>query len=96
MDVRYVAHKVLQLTHGRTTMFFGLFFVAGHVMALAGKLTREYVAYMGMLGSLVLLHSTKESIWPSKLDGTSKSSDDDEETKPAIATSPGPQGATPG
>jgi hypothetical protein len=58
--IRDLSHRVLQLTHGRTTAFFIAFFLAGHVMALVGKLTREYVFYMGTLGTLVLGHSLKE------------------------------------
>ena len=58
--LRDLAHKVLQMTHGRTTAFFIAFFIAGHIMAWFGKLTPVYVAYMGTLGGLVLGHSIKE------------------------------------
>jgi hypothetical protein len=60
--IRELAHKVLQITHGRTTAFFALFFVSGHVMALLGKLTPTYIGFMGTLGGLVLTHSIKEDI----------------------------------
>ena len=52
----------MQITHGRTTAFFIAFFVAGHVMAIVGKLTPAYVAFMGTLGGLVLGHSVQENI----------------------------------
>lgn len=66
--LRIAAHKVLQITHGRTTAFFIAFFLTGNVMALLGKLTYVYVAYMSTLGSLVLLHSTKDD-WAAKVLG---------------------------
>lgn len=65
--LRNVANRLLALTHGRTTAFFIAFFVAGHGMALAGKLTHEYVLYMGTLGALVLGHSLKEDWAAAKL-----------------------------
>lgn len=60
--IRDQVHKLLQLTHGRTTAFFILFFIAGHVFAYLGKLTSTYIAYMGTLGGLVLAHSIKEDV----------------------------------
>lgn len=66
--LRNVTHKVLQITHGRTTAFFIAFFVMGNLMALLGKLSYVYVAYMSTLGSLVLLHSTKDD-WAAKVLG---------------------------
>jgi hypothetical protein len=60
--LRDFTNKVLQITHGRTTAFFVAFFIAGHAMALAGKLTTVYVAYLATLGGLVLGHSVKEDI----------------------------------
>ncbi len=60
--LRDLAQRVLQITHGRTTAFFILFFLAGHVLAWAGKLTPTYVGFMGTLGGLVLGHSIKEDI----------------------------------
>lgn len=60
--LRDLAHKVLQITHGRTTAFFIAFFIAGHAMACFGKLTPVYVAYMGTLGGLILGHSVQENI----------------------------------
>jgi len=60
-------NRVLQLTHGRTTAFFVAFFIAGHAMALTGKLTHEYVLYMIGLGGLVLGHSFKEDWAAAKL-----------------------------
>ena len=65
--LRNITSKILQLTHGRTTAFFIAFFVAGHAMALSGKLTHEYVIYMGTLGALVLGHSLKEDWAAAKL-----------------------------
>lgn len=56
-----MSDKFLQLTRGRTTAFFLMFFVSGHAMALLGKLNSEYIAFMGTLGGLVLLHSTQEN-----------------------------------
>lgn len=60
--IRELAHKILQITHGKTTAFFILFFIAGHVFAWFGKLTPTYVGFMGTLGGLVLGHSIKEDI----------------------------------
>lgn len=57
-----IAHKVLQITHGRTTSFFLAFFVAGNLMNWFGKLSPTYVAFMGTLGGLVLAHSIKEDV----------------------------------
>jgi|GEM_PF-3215721 len=57
-----IVQKILQITHGRTTAFFLAFFVAGHAMALVGKLSQVYVAYMIGLGGLVLAHSTKDDL----------------------------------
>jgi len=64
--LRAFADKLLRITHGRTTAFFIAFFLAGHAMALAGKLTPVYVAYMGTLGGLVLGHSIQENITAAK------------------------------
>lgn len=64
--VRDLAHKFLQITHGRSTAFFLGFFVAGHVMALLGKLTPVYIGYMATLGGLVLGHSIKEDLLQGK------------------------------
>ena len=66
--LRRVAQKVLQITQGRTTAFFIAFFIAGHAMALAGKLTPVYVGFMGTLGGLVLGHSIKEDVMVAKKD----------------------------
>jgi hypothetical protein len=66
--LREAAHKILQITHGRTTAFLIAFFIAGHVMAFRHLLTPVYVGYMGTLGSLVLGHSIKED-WAQKLNG---------------------------
>jgi hypothetical protein len=60
--IRDFAHKILQITHGRTTAFFVMFFVSGNVLALVGKLTPAYIGFMGTLGGLVLTHSIKEDI----------------------------------
>ena len=60
--LRGLSHKILQITHGRTTAFFIAFFLAGHAMAWFGKLTQVYVAYMLTLGGLVLGHSIKEDV----------------------------------
>lgn len=59
---RNAVHKVLQITHGRTTLFFGLFFITGNVLAWFGKLSPSYVAYMGTLGGLVVGHSLKDDL----------------------------------
>lgn len=61
------ANWVLRVTHGRTTAFFIAFFVAGNALQIAGKLTHEYVLYMGTLGALVLGHSVKEDLMAAKL-----------------------------
>jgi hypothetical protein len=58
---RNLTHKILQITHGRSTAFFIAFFIAGHVMALLGKLTPVYVGFMGTLGGLVLGHAIQEN-----------------------------------
>jgi len=60
--VRNLAHKFLEMTHGRTTAFFVLFFIAGNVLQWIGKMTPTYVYFMGTLGGLVLLHSVKEDV----------------------------------
>jgi hypothetical protein len=60
--LRNFTTTLLEITHGRTTAFFIAFFIAGHAMALAGKLTTIYVAYLATLGGLVLGHSVKEDI----------------------------------
>jgi hypothetical protein len=57
-----LTHRVLLITRGRTTAFFIAFFIAGHAMALLGKLTPVYVGFMGTLGGLVLGHSIKEDL----------------------------------
>jgi hypothetical protein len=64
--LRNLSHKVLQLTHGRTTAFFIAFFLAGHAMAMLDKLTPVYVGYMATLGGLVLGHSIKEDVMAGK------------------------------
>lgn len=58
--IRNAMHKVLQVTHGRTTAFFVSFFVTGNVLAFLGKLTPTYIGFMGTLGTLILGHSLKE------------------------------------
>lgn len=65
--LRAIAHKVLQITHGRTTAFFIAFFISGNVLAYLGKLTGVYVQFMGTLGALVLGHSIKEDWAASKI-----------------------------
>lgn len=60
--IREAVHKVLQVTHGRTTAFFVMFFVTGNVAAWYGKLTPSYVGFMGTLGTLILGHSVKEDL----------------------------------
>jgi hypothetical protein len=60
--LRMLAHRILQITHGRTTAFFIMFFISGHVMAWFGKLTPAYVGFMGTLGALVVGHSVKDDI----------------------------------
>jgi hypothetical protein len=60
--IRGLSQKIMQITHGRTTAFFIAFFIAGHGMAFAGKLSPTYVAFMGTLGGLVLGHSVQENI----------------------------------
>jgi hypothetical protein len=60
--LRNLSHKIMQITHGRTTAFFIAFFLAGHGMAFIGKLSPTYVAFMGTLGGLVLGHSVQENI----------------------------------
>jgi hypothetical protein len=65
--LRNLSHKVLQITHGRTTAFFILFFLSGHAMALLGKLNPSYIGFMGTLGGLVLTHSIKEDFMEAKV-----------------------------
>jgi hypothetical protein len=66
--LRDAAHKVLQITHGRTTAFCIAFFVSGNTLAVlhnaAGDslLTSTYVYFMATLGGLVLGHSVKEDL----------------------------------
>lgn len=64
--LRNLAHKLLQVAHGRTTAFFIAFFISGNVLAFLGKLTPVYVGFMGTLGGLVLGHSIKEDIMEAK------------------------------
>jgi hypothetical protein len=66
--LQIVSNKILAITHGRSTAFFIAFFIAGHGMALAGKLTPVYVAYMGTLGGLVLGHAIQENVMAAKND----------------------------
>lgn len=66
--LRNLAHKALQIMHGRSTAFFMMFFVAGNIFAWVGKLTPVYVGYMSVLGGLVLGHSIKED-WAERLNG---------------------------
>jgi hypothetical protein len=66
--IREQIHKVLQITHGRSTAFFILFFITGNVMAIKHLLTPVYVGYMGTLGGLILGHSVKED-WAEKMNG---------------------------
>lgn len=61
MSLKDIASKILAVTHGRTTAFFIAFFVAGHGMAVLGKLNSDYVLFMGTLGGLVLGHSIQEN-----------------------------------
>jgi hypothetical protein len=61
-----ITHRVLRITHGRTTAFFIAFFLTGHAMAWFGKLTLVYVSFMGTLGGLVLGHSIKEDVMAKK------------------------------
>lgn len=58
--LREKIHRFLQLTHGRTTAFFVLFFVSGNTFMALGKLTHVYVEFMLGLGGLVITHSWKE------------------------------------
>lgn len=59
--LRKFADHLLELTRGRTTAFFLMFFFAGHVMAFVGKLDANYIAFVGVLGGLVLGHSVQEN-----------------------------------
>jgi len=59
--LRKLADHVLELTRGRTTAFFLMFFFAGHVMAFLGKMNTDYIAFVGVLGGLVLGHSVQEN-----------------------------------
>jgi hypothetical protein len=64
--LRDAAHKILQITHGRTTAFFIAFFISGNVLAYIDKLGTTYVYFMGTLGGLVLGHSVKEDLMQMK------------------------------
>ena len=79
--LRDLSHKVLQVTHGRTTAFFIAFFLAGHAMALLGKLTPVYVGFMGTLGGLVLGHSIQENVLAANLPSTPGGPDADPKTQ---------------
>jgi hypothetical protein len=61
-------HKLLQLTHGRATLFWISFFITGHILAFKHLLTPVYVGYMGTLGALILGHSVKDD-WSEKMNG---------------------------
>jgi hypothetical protein len=78
--IRNLSHKVLQVTHGRSTAFFIAFFIAGHAMALLGKLTPVYVGFMGTLGGLVLGHSIQENVLAANLPATPGGPDADPKT----------------
>ncbi len=78
--LRNLAHRVLQITQGRTTAFFIAFFITGHVMAVLHLLTPVYVGYMGTLGGLVLGHSIKEDVMAAK-NGTPPSGGPDADDK---------------
>jgi hypothetical protein len=79
--LRELSHKVLQVTHGRTTAFFIAFFIAGHAMAVYGKLTAVYVGFMGTLGGLVLGHSIQENVLAANLPSTPGGPDADPKTQ---------------
>lgn len=64
--LRTVSEKLLEITHGRSTAFFLGFFLSGNALAIAGKLTPVYVAYMATLGGLVLGHSIQENVLVAK------------------------------
>jgi hypothetical protein len=66
--LRNVGHKLLQVTHGRSTAFFMAFFVTGNIFAWVGKLSPVYIGFMGTLGGLVLGHSIKED-WAANING---------------------------
>jgi hypothetical protein len=68
--IRNASHKILQVTHGRSTAFFIAFFIAGHVMVFLGKLTPAYIGFMGTLGGLVLGHSIQENVLAANLPST--------------------------
>jgi len=59
---REAAHRILEVTHGRTTAFFVSFFIAGHLVLAFGHLTGTYISFMATLGGLILGHSIKEDI----------------------------------
>jgi hypothetical protein len=60
--IREIVHKILQITHGRTTWFFLMFFISGTVLQFEAKLTETYVHFMVGLGALVVGHSLKDDL----------------------------------
>jgi hypothetical protein len=66
--LRLFSHRLMQITHGRSTAFFIAFFISGNVLAWLHNLTPVYVSFMIGLGGLVLVHSGKED-WAEKLNG---------------------------
>jgi len=64
--LKNIADKILSLTRGRTTAFFLMFFFGGHVMAFFGKMDANYVAFVGVLGGLILGHSVQENSFATK------------------------------
>jgi hypothetical protein len=87
--LRSAVHKILQLTHGRATLFWIAFFISGNVLAWLNRLSPVYVAYMGTLGGLILGHSFKDDL-SEKWNGPRPEGGPDPPNPPAYAPDGGP------
>ena len=52
--------KLTDMFSGRCTFFAVVFTVVGIILAFKGKLSGEYVALVGAIQALLVVHSTKE------------------------------------
>lgn len=52
--------KLCDMFNGRCTFFAVVFTVAGIILAFTGKLTSQYVLFVGAIQALLVAHSAKE------------------------------------
>jgi hypothetical protein len=55
-------NALFKLFMGRCTFFAVVFTVVGIILAFVGKLTAEFVALVGAIQALLVIHSTKEDL----------------------------------